>query len=123
MVARRPSIATAAFAFYTWGVLPSFRFIALFAWLPDAVYGVVATLLEAFLASFPVLLLLVFVTRFPAEPSSPSGRLRMRFADASLFAGAAICLVFAVFEPVRHHSWTDVANLLGMVVAVLRINM
>ena len=119
VAARRPSVATAAFALYTWGVLPSFRFIALFAWLPDAVYGVVATLLEAFLASFPVLLLLVFVTRFPAEPSSPSGRLRMRFADASLFGGAAICLVFAVFEPVRHHTWYNISDLIGIVIIVV----
>jgi hypothetical protein len=116
VVARRPSVSTAAFAFYTWGPLPSFRFITLFSWLPDPVYAVVATVLEALVASFPVVLLLVFVTRFPAEPSSPSGRLRMRVADAALFIGLAICVTFAVFEPVRHHTWSNLANLIGIAV-------
>ncbi|MDB5092937.1 MAG: hypothetical protein JWO85_1038 [Candidatus Eremiobacteraeota bacterium] len=116
VVARRPSVATAAFAFYMWGALPSFRFIMLFSWLPDPVFGVVATVLEALVASFPVFLLLIFVTRFPAEPSSAGGRLRMRIADAALFAGIAICFAFAVFEPVRHHTWSNVADLFGIVV-------
>ncbi len=119
VVARRPSVATAAFACYVWGALPSFRFIALFSWLPDPVYAPVATVLEALVASFPVFLLLIFVTRFPAEPSSPSGRLRMRVADAMLFVGLAICLAFAVFEPVRHHTWSNVANLFGILVVVV----
>jgi hypothetical protein len=119
VVARRPSVATAAFAFYTWGALPSFRFIMLFSWLPDPVFGVVATVLEALVASFPVFLLLIFVTRFPAEPSSAGGRLRMRIADAALFAAVVICFTFAVFEPVRHHTWSNVANLFGIVVVAL----
>jgi hypothetical protein len=119
VVARRPSVATAAFAFYTWGALPSFRFIMLFSWLPDPVFGVVATVLEALVASFPVFLLLIFVTRFPTEPSSAGGRLRMRIADAVLFAAVAICFTFAVFEPVRHHTWSNVANLFGIVVVAL----
>jgi hypothetical protein len=119
VVARRPSVATAAFAFYTWGNLPSFRFVALFGWLPDAVFGVVGTLVEALTSEFPLFLLLVFVTRFPAEPSSRSGRLRMRFADAMVFVGGATCAVFAIFEPVRHHSWVNVGILYGMVVVAI----
>ncbi len=119
VVARRPSVATVAFACYVWGALPSFRFIALFSWLPDPVYAPVATVLETLVASFPVFLLLIFVTRFPAEPSSLSGRLRMRVADAVLFVGLAICLTFAVFEPVRHHTWSNVANLIGITVVVV----
>jgi hypothetical protein len=119
VVARRPSVATAAFACYTWGAVPSFRFIALFSWLPDPVFAPVATVLEALLADFPVFLLLIFVTRFPAEPSSLSGRLRMRVADAMLFVGLAICLTFAVFEPVRHHTWSNVANLFGIMVVIV----
>jgi len=119
VVARRPSVATAAFAGYMWGALPSFRFVALFSWLPDPVYAPVATVLETLVATFPVFLLLIFVTRFPAEPSSPAGRLRMRVADAVVFVGLAICVAFAVFEPVRHRTWSDVANLLGVIVVIV----
>jgi len=119
VVARRPSVATAAFAFYTWGNIPSFRFVQLFSWLPDPVYGVVATVVETIVAFLPTFALLVFVTRFPAEPSSAGGRLRMRFADAALLTGVAICLALAVFEPVRHQTWSNASNLLDLAVAVI----
>jgi hypothetical protein len=119
VVARRPSVATAAFAYYACGALPSFRFIMLFSWLPDPAFAVAATVLETLLASLPVFALLVFVTRFPAEPSSHGGRLRMRLAGALLYAGIAICGAFAVFEPVRHHVWTNTANLLGIAVVAI----
>jgi hypothetical protein len=91
----------------------------LFSWLPDPVFSVVGTVLEALVASFPVFMLLVFVTRFPGEPSSPSGRVRVRLADASLFVGVLICLTFAVFEPVRHHTWSNVANLTGVAIVAI----
>jgi hypothetical protein len=119
VVARRPSVATAAFAFYTWGNLPSFRLEELFSWLPDPVYGVFATVVEALISEFPLFLLLIFVTRFPTEPSSRSGRLRMRVADVTLFVGLGICFTFAAFEPVRHHTWINAGDLLGTVVVVL----
>jgi hypothetical protein len=119
VVARRPSVATAAFALYAWAPIPSFRFEMLFGWLPDPVYGVVTTVVEALIAIFPVFMLLIFVTRFPREPSSGGGRLRMRLADVVVVAGFAFCLAAAALEPVRHHTWLNVANLIDGAVAVL----
>lgn len=119
VVARRPSIATAAFAVYAWGPIPSLRFEMLFGWLPDPAFGVVTTTIEAVIAVFPVFLLLIFVTRFPREPSSAGGRLRMRLADVVVVAGFAVCLAAAVFEPVRHHTWLNAGNLIDGAVAVL----
>jgi hypothetical protein len=119
VVARRPSIGTAAFAFYTWGSIPSFQFIALFSWLPDPVYGVVATVVETLVAFLPTFALLVFVTRFPSEPAAGGGRFRMRLADTAMLLGVAICLALAVFEPVRHQTWSTVDNLADLAVAVV----
>jgi len=86
VVARRPSVATAAFAFYTWGNLPSFRFEELFSWLPDPVYGVSTTAVEALISEFPLFFLLIFVTRFR--------RSRPRAAGASA-CGLQMCAVLS----------------------------
>lgn len=119
VVVRRPSIATAAFAGYVLGAVPSLRFVALFAWLPDPIYDVVATVLETAIGNFPIFLLLTFVTRFPVEPTTANGRLRMRVADITVLVGAVVCLGFAIFEPVRLQSWRDALNLIDLGVAVL----
>lgn len=127
IVARRPSLGTAAFVVYTWGTIPSFIFEALFSALPDPAFAVLACVLDAVLAVFPLVVLYSFISRFPREPSAPRGLRRMHLADAAVAAGFAICLAVAIAEPVSHRSWAAFVNafqvaaiLVGAVFAALQ---
>jgi len=105
IAARRPSLATAALVFYGAGAVTTGNVVAQFSWLPNPLFGVAGTVILAALSDLPLFALLVFVTRFPDEPRSFVGRLRLRIGDSIFVVATVIVVVATLTEPVVFASW------------------
>lgn len=116
---RRPSIGTAALLLYGCGAITTFGASAEFSFLPDPVYGGVATFIISAFSELPLFALLPFVVRFPHEPTTRASVIRMRVADAIFFAGAIFFTAATLVEPVIFQSWGtlhDVVDILGAII-------
>jgi hypothetical protein len=105
VVARRPSLATAALVLYGMGVPQSFGVAGLFSWIPNPAFGAAAALCNLIVAVLPLWALLPFIVRFPEEPQSSAARTTARVADG-LFSFAVVAFsIQVVYEPVLFISW------------------
>jgi|SRR5579884_257049 len=105
VVARRPSLATAALVLYAAGAPQSFPIAALFSWIPNPIFGAVAALCNLVIAQLPLWALLPFIVRFPEEPQTPAARKTARIADALFLLAVVVFAVQVVYEPVLFVSW------------------
>lgn len=122
IVARRPGLMTAAFAFYCL-FAPVGRNVAtyFFSGLPDAIFGPLATLIQACLGTAPILALLPFIARFPTAGYA-AGQTRIgRVADAAFIAGTLVLIWQAAVRtwPVDVSVWTNIVPTIAAEVAVL----
>ena len=100
LLIRQPSLMAAALLFYGFfGSVYTRPITAELGWLPNDLFTV---LLYATLAAgneLPLFALMFFVTRFPAVPTDPAGRMRMRLGDRIFWLGAVACAALTIFEP------------------------
>jgi GAF domain-containing protein len=121
VVARRPSLVTAALVLYGMGVPQSFGVDALFSWIPNPLFGPIAVLCNLFVAQLPLWALLPFIVRFPEEPQNAAARRAARIADALFLLAVAVFTVQVVYEPLLFISWgafdtwTDYAALAAVI--------
>ncbi|HTU70670.1 MAG TPA: GAF domain-containing protein [Candidatus Baltobacteraceae bacterium] len=105
IVARRPSLATAALVLYGAGAGQSFPFIAEFSWIPNPLFGAVAALLNLVNAGLPICALLPFVVRFPEAPQTPAARMTARAADTIFFLAVVVIGIQMIYEPLVFLTW------------------
>ena len=105
VVARRPSLATAALVLYGFGAPQSLSLTAEFAWIPNPAFGAVAVVCNLFVASMPLWALLPFIVRFPEEPRTASARSIARAADALFVLALIVFTVQTLYEPLLFISW------------------
>ena len=103
---RRPSLPIAALTLYGMGSVQVTPTLAEFSWLPDPWFGAVAATFVALFGTVPLMALVPFITRFPDEPKSANGIIRMRVGDILFFAVTAVCIVQAIYEPMVYFTWT-----------------
>ena len=109
---RRPSLATAALVLYGSGVVTAFGIVQQVSGIPDPLFGGVALFVLVTFSVLPLFALLPFIARFPHEPVTAGGRLRLRIADAIFIVVAIVLTISTVFEPVTYVSWIGFYNVL-----------
>ena len=77
---RRPSFAAASILFYACGTISARGTAALFAWLPDPLFGVAAWIVLTLCAQLPSYAFLLFLTWFPDVPVTAAQRRRATVA-------------------------------------------
>ena len=105
IVARRPSLATAALVLYGVGAGQSFPLIAEFSWLPNPLFGPVAAFLNLVNAGLPICALLPFIVRFPEAPQTRAARITAHAADAIFFLAIVVSGVQMIYEPLVFLTW------------------
>lgn len=120
---RRPSVATAALFYYGCASIDISPVLRQLGALPDPAFAVAAFFLLVGFYELPSFALLLFLTRFPAVPSTRAARLRMHAGDAIAGAAAVACAALALSDPiivgVFHTVLLALGTLLGLVFAVL----
>lgn len=102
---RKPSVATAALVLYGMGACTTGAIVGQFSWLTEPLFTFAAAFIFTAFSSLPIAALLPFVVRFPHEPETRQGRVRMRVADGLFAVSAVIFTIETLFEPFLFGSW------------------